>query len=411
MGNLHIILDAQFGDTGKGKIIDFLGIKKNFCFRFQGGSNAGHTIVVNGQKFFTHLLPSAILNSSCTCVLGNGMVINLNDLMYEIDTFERLGINCENRVKISENAHVVLHLHKLIDSKNNKHLGTTCKGIGPCYADKMQRIGLRIRDVLSPDSEIKSMIRKVYNSHNVIDEPLFQKDVYDVIRFRDYLEKMVVDLKFIKNVFSDTTNNILIEGANGLMLDIDHGTYPFVTSSNCSIGGVFTGLGINPTDLKHHHTEIVGIVKSYVTRVGTGPFPTEQANDIGRFLLTTGQEYGVTTGRNRRCGWLDLVQLKYSCDVNGYDILNLTKLDILGQLDDIYLCTGYTPTDNKPILLRFDSWKTLYDKRPYNMNDCTTWESLHPNAKKYIQFIESFLGVPVKYINTGKERHQLLIKN
>jgi adenylosuccinate synthase len=406
MGNLHIILDSQFGDTGKGKIIDYLSKDKNYCFRFQGGSNAGHTIVVNDKKYFTHLLPSSVLNENCICVLGGGMVISLSDLFDEIELFEKLGISCRNRIKILSNAHLVLDMHKLIDYKQNKHLGTTCKGIGPCYSDKMQRIGLRVSDLMLSNAHVKNIIDKLYTYHGIEDAERQQNDLNNTFCHKNQIKDMIVDHAFVKSVFSNLDNNILIEGANGLMLDIDHGTYPFVTSSNCSIGGVFTGLGINPKDLANHKTEIVGVVKSYLTRVGTGPFPTEQSNHIGEFLLTTGEEYGVTTGRNRRCGWIDLVQLKYSCNINGYDVLNLTKLDILGQLDEVYVCTEYsnTPTGTKPIYVKFENWKHV------QMNKCESWNDLHPNIKTYIIFIEEFLGIPVKYINTGKQRHELIIK-
>jgi adenylosuccinate synthase len=431
---LIIVLDCLYGDSGKGKIIDYLVDKNqiNYNLRFQGGANAGHTIKVKNETYYTHLLPSGIINKDCICVLGNGMVINVEDLFKELEQFKNVETALE-RVKIMSNAHITLNIHKLLDKKKNGYLGTTNKGIGPSYADKMSRISLRLLDIINLNENVlKEKLETIYESY--INNKLFedikisggswnvynriskeryknylnkylQEDLITLVEYSDKLKKMIINTNYIKKTFSNKNNNILIEGANGLMLDIDHGSYPYVTSSNCSIGGVFTGLGLNLNDISNFKEfEIIGVLKSYVTRIGTGPFPTEQDNEIGKFLLTVGKEYGVTTGRDRRCGYLDLVELKYSCQINGYTCFNITKLDILGQLDTIKICVDYD-SENLPIYKTFDNWKD------FKMNECNKYEDLHQNIKIYIEFIEQSIGVPIKYINTGANRDEIIIKH
>lgn len=426
---LIIVLDCLYGDSGKGKIIDYLveSYKINYNLRFQGGANAGHTIKVKDKTYYTHLLPSGIINKDCICILGNGMVINLEDLFKELEQFKCSSTN----VKMMSNAHITLNIHKLLDKKKNGYLGTTNKGIGPSYADKMNRISLRLFDVINlNETLLKQKLETIYdlyvnyelyeesdnnsltNAHNRIRKTKYknylniylEEDLITLVKYSDKLKKMIINTNYIKNIFSNKNNNILIEGANGLMLDIDHGSYPYVTSSNCSIGGVFTGLGLNLNDIANFKEfEIIGVLKSYVTRIGTGPFPTEQKNKIGEFLLKVGKEYGVTTGRDRRCGYLDLVELKYSCQINGYTCFNITKLDILGQLDIIKICINYD-SENLPIYKTFDNWKD------FKMNECKNYQDLHKNIKIYIEYIELYIGIPIKYINTGADRDELIIK-
>lgn len=424
-----VVLGTQWGDEGKGKLVDFLCKDVDVCARCQGGNNAGHTICIGDTKYEFHILPSGLLNPNCKNLIGSGVVIHIPSLLKEIKNCNDKGLKCEGRLYISSRAHLVFDFHQLADKlkekelqKDNKELGTTGKGIGPSYTSKYLRSGLRIHDLVSPcvnsweefKSKVKSLFEstiKVYGDLNYdIDDELKNYENY-----REYLKPYIVDsIDFIHQAIKQK-KKILIEGANALMLDIDFGTYPYVTSSSTSIGGVLTGLGIPPSCIAN----IFGVIKSYTTRVGSGPFPTEQLNEYGRMLQEKGCEFGVTTKRKRRCGWLDLVVLKHSSSVNGYTALNITKLDVLDDFDKIKIGVCYKLNneklscypDNLNILsqieveyVEFPGWKQDISKIK-NYNDLPT------NAKNYCNFIEKFLNIPIKWIGNGPLRSSMLILN
>ncbi|VEN50858.1 unnamed protein product [Callosobruchus maculatus] len=335
-----VILGAQWGDEGKGKVVDMLAADVDVVCRCQGGNNAGHTVVINGVEYDFHLLPSGIIHPKCKSVIGNGVVIHLPGMFEEIEKNEKKGLKgWQDRLIISDRAHLVFDMHQQVDGlqeqeNNRKGLGTTKKGIGPTYSSKAIRNGIRIGDLLGDYNHFSKKYQRMFPSLKVdIDAEL--------IRYKEFAEK-IRPLVFDTVCFLDKSlrsgKKVLVEGANAAMLDIDFGTYPYVTSSNCSVGGVCTGLGIPP----HRIGEIIGVVKAYTTRVGDGPFPTELPNDIGDLLQSRGAEIGVTTKRKRRCGWLDVFLLKYTNMINGYTALCVTKLDILDTLPEIKLAVGYS---------------------------------------------------------------------
>lgn len=385
------VIGAQWGDEGKGKIIDMLSGTMDICARAQGGSNAGHTIVLNGKRYAFHLIPSGILNPNCVCVIGNGVVVHLPTLFEEMS---KLSEEARKRIIISNKAHIVFDFHQDIDGKSetrlgNNKIGTTKKGIGPCYASKISRIGIRIEDLYNP-----SVFRKKLTF--LISDLGLESRESEIIKYMEYAEKLQGHVReTVKYLHQELRKGkkIMVEGANGSLLDIDFGTYPFVTSSNCTAGGLCTGLGLPPRVFG----ECIGIFKAYCTRVGEGPFPSEIKGDIGVYLQEKGHEFGTTTGRRRRCGWFDMVLGKYSCMINGFTAIALTKLDVLSGLDIIRVRTnnGY---------LEFSGWKD-------DISKVQNFSSLPKEAQVYVKFIEKELECPVKWIGVGPGREDVIIKN
>ena len=418
-----VVLGAQWGDEGKGKVTDFFASTADYVVRFQGGNNAGHTIVVGEDKLALSLTPSGVLYPECTPVIGSGCVIDLGFLKQELEMLKEKNINTEKLV-ISPNAHVVMPYHKLLDelieeSLGENKIGTTKKGIGPCYADKIQRKGIRVQDILNKDNfsekvkrnieEVNLALTKIYNQPSLnADEIIDEFDAYVDIVSNHIADTSLLIANAIKN-----NKSILFEGAQGTLLDIDHGTYPFVTSSNTSSGNAAIGSGVGPKNLDR----IVGVTKAYISRVGSGPFLTEQENEIGDYLIEKGAEFGVVTGRRRRCGWLDLISLKYSVRVNSLTELFITKLDILSGLEELKLCVGYKngnevltdyPYDQnilntaEPVYETLKGWKD-------DISSIKNFEDLPKNAQTYIKAIEDFIEVPITFISVGPERTENII--
>ena len=418
-----VVLGAQWGDEGKGKVTDFFASSADFVVRFQGGNNAGHTIVVGDEKLALSLTPSGVLYPNCVPVIGSGCVIDLGFLKKELQMLNDKNVNTE-KLAISPNAHVVMPYHKLLDelieeSLGENKIGTTKKGIGPCYADKIQRRGIRVQDLLNQDvfekkvkanvEETNLTLTKIYNQPPLVAEEI----INEFNDYKDIVSNHVVDTSLlIDNAIKDQ-KSILFEGAQGTLLDIDHGTYPFVTSSNTSSGNAAIGSGVGPKNIDR----IVGVTKAYISRVGSGPFVTEQKNEIGDYLIEKGAEFGVVTGRRRRCGWLDLVSLKYSVRVNSLTELFITKLDVLSGLEELQLCIGYK-TENKVItdypyeLTTLDSAEPVYETVGGWSDDISSiknYEDLPENAKTYLKAIEDFIEVPITFISVGPERTENII--
>mgnify|MGYP001277883935 FL=1 len=418
-----VVLGAQWGDEGKGKVTDFFASSADFVVRFQGGNNAGHTIVVGDEKLALSLTPSGVLYPNCVPVIGSGCVVDLGFLKEELQMLNDKNVNTE-KLAISPNAHVVMPYHKLLDelieeSLGENKIGTTKKGIGPCYADKIQRRGIRVQDLLNQDlfekkvkanvEETNLTLTKIYNQPPLVAEEI----INEFNDYKDIVSNHVVDTSLlIDNAIKDQ-KSILFEGAQGTLLDIDHGTYPFVTSSNTSSGNAAIGSGVGPKNIDR----IVGVTKAYISRVGSGPFVTEQKNEIGDYLIEKGAEFGVVTGRRRRCGWLDLVSLKYSVRVNSLTELFITKLDVLSGLEELQLCIGYN-TENKVItdypydLTTLDSAEPVYETFGGWSNDISSiknYEDLPENAKTYLKAIEDFIEVPITFISVGPERTENII--
>uniref|UniRef100_A0A9J7XDC1 Adenylosuccinate synthetase n=1 Tax=Cyprinus carpio carpio TaxID=630221 RepID=A0A9J7XDC1_CYPCA len=402
-----VVLGAQWGDEGKGKVVDLLATESDVVCRCQGGNNAGHTVVVDEKEYDFHLLPSGIISTKCTSFIGNGVVIHLPGLFEEIDKNEKKGLKgWDKRLVISDRAHIVFDFHQAVDglqevqrqAQEGQNIGTTKKGIGPTYACKASRTGLRICDLMQNVS--------LLGRH-------FSHLSKNIIEYAERIRPLVRDgVYFMYDAIHGPPKKILVEGANAALLDIDFGTYPFVTSSNCTVGGVCTGLGIPPANIG----DVYGVSKAYTTRVGIGAFPTEQLNAVGELLQTRGHEVGVTTGRKRRCGWLDLVILNYAHMINGFTAIALTKLDILDVLDEIkvgvaYKINGkrvpYFPA-NLEVLQKveveyetFPGWKT-------DTSAARKWSDLPPKAQNYIRFVENHIGVPIKWVGVGKSRECMI---
>ncbi|ORX83559.1 Adenylosuccinate synthetase [Basidiobolus meristosporus CBS 931.73] len=414
-----VVLGAQWGDEGKGKLVDLLAADIDLCARCQGGNNAGHTIVANGVKYDFHMLPSGLVNPNCYNLLGNGVVIHLPAFFQELETLINKGLDCEKRIFVSDRAHLVLDLHQIVDGLKELELGrgsigTTKKGIGPAYSSKANRDGIRVHHLFNEEefnNKFRALVEKKHKRYGD-----FEYDVEaELARYRQLAEKIkpfVVDgVSFIHKALNEN-KNILIEGANAIMLDIDFGTYPYVTSSNTGVAGVCTGLGIPPRSVG----KVIGVVKAYTTRVGGGPFPTELHDEDGERLQTIGAEVGVTTGRKRRCGWLDLVVLKYSHMINGYSSINITKLDVLDTFPEIKVATAYKL--NGQVLESFPAdlgtlgqVEVQYDVLPgwqSDISNCRKFEELPVNAQKYVKYIENFLGTKVEWIGVGASRDAMI---
>ena len=425
MANI-VIVGTQWGDEGKGKIVDLLSEYADIVVRFQGGNNAGHTIVVNGEQFISHLVPSGILQKK-TCLIGNGMVVDPAVLVEELDNLESKGIDVgSDNLKISEKAHIIMPYHKQIDlarekKKGDKKIGTTGRGIGPCYEDKACRRGIRFVELIDFEGftekirtvmEEKNFYLKNYLSSETID-PESIIDQYKV--YAERLAPHVVNISVVMNQAIKANQQILFEGAQGTHLDIDHGTYPYVTSSNTISGNACCGSGIGPKEI----TGVVGIVKAYTTRVGEGPFPTELFDEIGDAIQVKGAEFGATTGRKRRCGWLDSVLLRNSARLNGLTGLAITKLDVLDELESLKICTAYEYNGEiihdfpasikilkacKPVFETLPGW-------PEDISDVRKIEDLPQNAKNYLSRIEELTETPINIISVGPGRDQTIIVN
>jgi adenylosuccinate synthase len=421
-----IIVGTQWGDEGKGKIVDLLAEFADMVVRFQGGNNAGHTMVVNGEQFISHLVPSGILQGK-TCLLGNGMVVDPAVLVQELDELSSKGIHVgPDRLKISEKAHIIMPYHKHIDLarekiKGDQKIGTTGRGIGPCYEDKATRRGLRFVELLDTEDfgeTVKSILKEknLYLKHCLCAETLDAENIIDQYKaFAQRLAPHVVNISIVMNQAIKENKQILFEGAQGTHLDIDHGTYPFVTSSNTVSGNACCGTGIGPKEI----TGVVGIVKAYTTRVGSGPFPTELFDEIGEKIQKKGAEFGATTGRRRRCGWLDAVLLRNAARLNGLTGLVITKLDVLDGLKDLKICTGYeyngkTISDFPASLKILGSCKPVYDVLPGWQEDISgirKFKDLPENAKMYLSRIQQLTETPIDIVSVGPAREETIVIN
>ncbi|KAL6744056.1 hypothetical protein Aduo_017031 [Ancylostoma duodenale] len=428
VGAVSVLLGAQWGDEGKGKIIDYLieNYDVQVTARCQGGNNAGHTVVANGKKYDFHILPSGIISEKCFNIIGNGVVVNLDAFFSEL---VHNGVDkepgWEKRIMISAEAHLVFGVHAQVDGRQedslaqNHKIGTTNRGIGPTYSSKCFRNGIRVADLMGDFEEFSERYLRLVDHYKKQFPSIDVDTTAELARFKEHRAKLIE-----LNLVGDTVGRIhalrkqgrsvLVEGANGALLDIDFGTYPYVTSSNATVGGACTGLGIPPTAI----TQVYGVVKAYQTRVGTGPFPTELKNEEGERLQSIGQEIGVTTGRKRRCGWLDLFLLRRSAQINGYTAIALTKLDILDSFKEIKVAIGYR-LDGKPIeappaqAAAWDRVEVEYKIFP-GWEVTTTcirkWEDLPPKCREYVLFIESFIQVPIKWIGVGADRESLIVR-
>ncbi|MEZ0076586.1 adenylosuccinate synthase [Planotetraspora sp. GP83] len=417
-----VLVGAQWGDEGKGKATDLLGGDVHYVVRYQGGNNAGHTVVIGDQKYALHLLPTGVLSPEVVPVIGNGVVIDPGVLLSEIDGLAERGINCD-RLLISASAHLIMPHHKAIDKVSERYLGkakigTTGRGIGPAYGDKIYRMGVRVQDLLDPGilkekievalTEKNQILTKIYNRRGL--DPVKVLDEY--LAYAERLRPHIADTSLVLSKALDEDKVVLLEGGQGTLLDIDHGTYPFVTSSSPTSGGACAGSGIPPTRL----TRIIGILKAYTTRVGSGPFPTELLDEQGEWLRQTGHEFGTTTGRNRRCGWFDAVIARYATRINGVTDFFLTKLDVLSGLERIPVCVAYDVDgvrhDEIPMTqTEFHHAKPIYEEFPGWQEDITgakTFEDLPPNAQSYVKALEEMSGAPISAIGVGPGRTQTL---
>jgi len=418
MGDVGMVMGAQWGDEGKGKLVDYLSGNYDVCARCQGGNNAGHTIVVDGVKFAFHLIPSGIINKNSSGVIGNGVVIHVPSLFDELDDLKSKGVDYEGRFYISDRAHLVFDLHQAIDGLKeielgNSQIGTTKKGIGPAYSSKVSRGGIRVGDLLfgSYPDRLRRMVQNKMKRF-----PDLQVNVEDeIVRYQQYTERLrpfITDTVYLINEAIRKKQKVLIEGANAVMLDIDFGTYPFVTSSNTICGGAATGLGVSPNKI----TQRFGVVKAYTTRVGEGPFPSELLCETGKFLQTKGFEVGTTTGRTRRCGWLDLVVVGYGHILNDYTNICLTKLDVLSGLKEIKIAVRYL-YEGKPLgtfpgnLEVLGNVEVEYEVLPGWDEDITgarKFSDLPVNAQNYVTRIEQILSVPISWIGVGPDRDAII---
>lgn len=418
-----VVIGAQWGDEGKGKITDLLSKSADVVVRYQGGVNAGHTVVVQGQTFKLHLIPSGILYPKTECIIGSGTVIDPKVLLGEVDQLHALGIGTDH-LCISETAHVTMPYHRLIDQaseerRGSHRIGTTGRGIGPTYADKSERIGIRVIDLMDP-AGLEAQLRWTINYKNVILEKLYDLSPLDpdvvVEEYKGYAERLrpyVVDSSLRIAEAVQQRRNILFEGAQGTLLDLDHGTYPYVTSSNPVAGGACIGAGVGPTIIDR----VIGVAKAYTTRVGEGPFPTELHGDLGEHLGDRGAEFGTTTGRPRRCGWFDAVIGRYAVRINGLDCLAITKLDVLDEMDEIQVCVAYEidgqrvdhfPTNARqfarcqPVYKTVSGWKQATDH-------CRSLDDLPRQALDYLKFLAELMEVPIAIVSLGASRDQTII--
>ena len=424
MGKSVVILGAQWGDEGKGKIVDLLTERVSAVARFQGGHNAGHTLVIKGKKTVLHLIPSGILRDDALCLIGNGVVLSPAALMEEIAELEANGVEVRSRLKISPATPLIMPYHIAVDkareiAAGGKAIGTTGRGIGPAYEDKVARRSIRVADLMYPQ-ELPALLKTAVDYHNFIltqwlkCEPVdYQTVLDDALAWGEYIRPMVDDVATILHDIRKEGGNILFEGAQGALLDIDHGTYPYVTSSNTTIGGALAGTGVGARDIDY----VLGICKAYATRVGSGPFPTELNDEMGERLRKVGNEFGASTGRPRRCGWIDLVALKRATQINGINGLAITKLDVLDGLETIKVCIAYeyrgkrrelAPLDAdgwaecKPVYLEFPGW----EESTAGIRD---WNKLPPAARAYLRAVEELSGCRLALVATGADRDDTIV--
>lgn len=419
---VRVVVGTQWGDEGKGKYIDMLAEQSDIIVRFSGGNNAGHTIVANGVKYALHLIPSGILHTNKTCIIGNGVVVDPAVLLQEMKGLNERGVTTDHLL-ISDRAHLIMPYHRELDElqekfRGNDSIGTTKRGIGPCYADKIERSGIRMCDLIDENEFIKKVksnlelknliIEKVYGGKPFEAEPIIK----EYLGYAEQLKKYITDTTCILADAIDEGKNILFEGAQANFLDIDFGTYPYVTSSNPVAGGVCTGSGLGPVYIN----EVYGVLKAYTSRVGSGPFPTEQINEIGDTIRELGWEYGTTTGRPRRCGWLDTVMIKYAAKINGLTALAINHVDTIGKLKEIKLCVGYKKDGQiirvfpaslnelakcEPIYEVFEPWNE-------DISNVKSFTDLPQNAQKYLNRIEELVGVKIGLVGVGKDREQII---
>ena len=419
---VQIIVGAQWGDEGKGKIVDMLSEQVNIVARYQGGANAGHTVCIGNKEHVLHLIPSGIFHPHITCVIGNGVVIDPLALNHEIEQLTSAGISIKGRLLISHHAHLIMPYHKLLDTIREQmpnKIGTTGRGIGPAYIDKCMRVGIRIVDLLDRDVLARKLKSNIDEKNQILakvyGETMLDVDaiIAEYQQFDKQIDEYITDTAaFLCNAIKDG-RDIIAEGAQGALLDVDHGTYPFVTSSNPTAGGACTGLGIPPTAVD----SVAGVVKAYCTRVGNGPFPTELHDHMGEKLRAVGHEYGATTGRPRRCGWFDAPALRYSAMVNGITQIAITKLDVLADFDEIRICVDYVlngkrlktfPTDVQtlekvePIYETLPGWKAP-------LSHATTFDQLPLNARQYVETLSRLVGIPVSIVSVGPRRDQTIL--
>ena len=426
---VDVLLGLQWGDEGKGKLVDFITPNYDIIARFQGGANAGHTLIFDGEKHVLHLIPSGIFRDNCINIIGSGVVIDPIALVEEIKLLESHGVNVKPKLKISNKAHLILPTHRVLDKvseldKGDKKIGSTLKGIGPTYMDKTGRNGVRMGDIFNNLKEKYSVLKEkhflIMERHKTTLEWL---DLYSQIEKEEllwfesieYLKQIdFIDSEYFINKALKERKTVLAEGAQGSLLDVDYGTYPFVTSSNTTISGVISGLGVSP----HSIGSVTGIFKAYTTRVGSGPFPTELDNEVGEKMRQIGSEFGATTGRSRRCGWLDLPALKYSCMINGVTELNIMKLDVLSHFETIKVCVGYnyrgevykdtipfdlSDLDIEPIYKELKGWDV-------DITNCKTYDELPEEAKDYVAFILTEVNIPITRISVGPDRIQTIMR-
>jgi adenylosuccinate synthase len=425
MGKNVVIIGTQWGDEGKGKVVDLLTDKAAAVVRFQGGHNAGHTLVIDGKQTVLHLIPSGILRDNVRCLIGNGVVLSPDALLEEIDMLEQGGVPASGRIGISESCPLILPYHIALDAarekaRGKKAIGTTGRGIGPAYEDKVSRRGIRLGEIFDT-AHISERLREVMDYHNFALKNLFE---YGEVDYQEVLDGLLVQAERLKPMVEDVTGtlhqlrkagqNVMFEGAQGALLDIDHGTYPYVTSSNTTAGGAATGTGVGPRYIDY----VLGIVKAYTTRVGAGPFPTELFDDVGDYLGTKGHEFGATTGRKRRCGWLDVVSLKRSLEINSVTGMCITKLDVLDGLERVKICVAYdlkgdqitTPpvgadrfAECQPVFIEMPGWQE-------STVGITNYDQLPQAAKDYLQKIEELCETPIDIISTGPDRKETIIR-
>jgi adenylosuccinate synthase len=417
------VLGAQWGDEGKGKIVDMLTPHFSAVARYQGGHNAGHTVYVQGKKFVLHLIPSGILHPGVTCIIGNGVVIDPQALFKEVDELAAMGIGVDGRLRISEKAHVILPYHRELDvlseaRRGERKIGTTSRGIGPAYEDKIGRRGIRVCDVLGDREALAQEVRENVSARNQIikDSTLDWRPVFDqLLGFGERMRPWVADVSLFLHQTMQNGGAVMFEGAQATLLDIDHGTYPFVTSSNASVGGVCTGLGVPPRAIGG----VLGVAKAYTTRVGEGPLPTELSGELADRLRESGQEYGASTGRPRRCGWYDAVVVRYSARINGLDAVALTKLDVLDGLSEVLICTGYktsagTITEFPADLRLLHGAEAIYERMPgwsSPTKGATRFDVLPAEAQRYIRRLEEVSGVSCAIISTGSDREETIVRD
>ncbi len=423
--SVRVVLGAQWGDEGKAKIVDYLTGDADVVVRFQGGANAGHTIKAGDLEFVFHLIPAGIVHPEKSCVIGNGVVLDPAALFLEVEDLKQRGISVEGRLFISANTHLVMPYHKTLEQateerKDHEAIGTTLRGIGPCYQDKINRsAGIRVGDLLDTDTlpeKIRSILKekndiltKIYGKEPMEDAPIIE----EYIALGERLSPFITDTSVYLNQAIDDGKGVLFEGSQGTLLDIDHGTYPFVTSSNTTAGGACTGSGVGPTKID----EVVGVVKAYTTRVGNGPFPTELTGEMGERIRQIGHEFGATTGRPRRCGWLDIVIVRLAARINGLSSMAVTRLDILDELEKIKICTHYRykdqdlvhfPSDLKvlaqcePVYEVFEGWQVP-------TSGIRSWQELPENAKVYLNRIKALTGTPISIVSVGPDRAETIV--